>query len=197
MLIIAALNIEIAPLLNAMSVRKIEAYSNKTALYRGKGHDILITGVGPVMAERTLRSYLEDHTPDFILNVGTAGMLLETMNLGEVYHIAATLTENEEAIPLHVLQDDQTETCLSVRRSIENADLRDHSHKEHKAKLADMECYTLASIAKEKNIPMSAIKITTDFADCESTEMFKKQIEKSAQKLADNVVKIVMSFSPD
>jgi len=59
-----------------------------------------------------------------------------------------------------------------------------------------MECYTFASIAKEKNIPMSAMKITTDFADCESTEMFKKQVEESAKKLAIEVKNIILSFRP-
>jgi len=88
------------------------------------------------------------------------------------------------------------ETCLSVRRSINDTDRRDSSHKAHGARLADMECYTFAKIAAEKNIPMSAIKVTTDFADCETTDMFKQQIEDSAKKLAVEVQKIILSFRP-
>lgn len=193
MLIIAALSIEIAPLLNALSAKKVETYSNKTALYQGAGYDILITGVGPVMAERTLTSYLEEHHPDRILNIGTAGMLSQSMEIGKIHHISATLTENEKAIHLHLLSGELGETCLSVRRSIEDSTLRDISHKKHGARLADMECYALASIAKERNIPISAIKIATDFADCETTEMFKKQIEQSAIKLAKEVQNILVT----
>jgi len=196
MVIVAALSIEIAPLLNALSAKKVKAYSNKTALYQSEGYDILITGVGPIMAQRTLTAYLDEHQVDHILNIGTAGMLTPSLELGEIYHISSTLNENEEKIPLHLLSDESIESCLSVRRSIEDSTIRDTSYKKHGAGLADMECYTFASIAKEKNIPMSAMKITTDFADCESTEIFKKQVEESAKKLAIGVKNIILSFRP-
>jgi len=198
MVIIAALSIEIAPLLNALSAEKVIAYSNKTALYRSKNYDLLITGVGPVMAERTLLAYLEDHQPERILNIGSAGMLSQSMELGKIYHISRTLAENEEAIHLELLSDGPGETCLSVRRSINDSDRRDRSHKAHGARLADMECYTFAKIAEKMNIPMSAIKVTTDFADCETTDMFKKQIEDSAKALAlevQNILKTIKEIS--
>jgi len=191
MVIIAALGIEIAPLLNALKADKVEAYSNKTALYRSGDTDLLVTGVGPIMAQRTLNTYLEDHSPDFMLNIGTAGMLFENMEPGKVHHISETLTENEAAITLHVLSDEKGKICLSVRRSIEDSKKRELSRDKHNAGLADMECYTLAAIAKEKNIPMSAIKVTTDFADCETADMFKKHVEESAKKLADEVINII------
>lgn len=194
MLIVAALSIEIVPLLNALSAKKVKAYSNKTALYQSEKYDILITGVGPIMAQRTLTAYLDEHQVDHILNIGTAGMLTPSLELGKIYHISSTLTENEEMIPLHLLSDESIESCLSVKKSIEDSALRDTSHQKHGAGLADMECYTFASIAKEKNIPISAIKITTDFADCETTDMFKKQIEQSAKKLAIEAKNIILSF---
>ncbi len=197
MVIIAALSIEIAPLLNALSAKKVKAFSNKTGLFQSNDHDILITGVGPVMAERTLTQYLEDHQPDFILNVGTAGMLTESMETGAIYHISSTVTENEKALPLHMLINEPGEVCLSVRRSIQDGDRRDKSHQRYLARLADMECYALAKIAHERNILMSAVKITTDFADCESTEMFKKQVNESAKKLALEIEDIILSFRSD
>ncbi len=194
MLIIAALSIEIAPLLNVLSAKKVKSYSNKTVLFRAGDHDVLITGVGPIMAERTLTAYLDEQRPDFILNIGTAGMLVETLELGKIYYISSVLTENEEAINLDLLKGESGETCLSVRQSINDSDRRDRSHKMHRASLADMECYTLAKIAKKKNIPMSAIKITTDFADYETTDMFKQQIENSAKILAQEVQNILKTI---
>jgi nucleoside phosphorylase len=191
MLIIAALSIEIAPLINTMHAEKVKAYSNKTALYRSNGHDLLVTGVGPVMAQRTLTAYLKDHRPDFILNIGTAGMLLDKMELGKIHHIAETLTEDEAPIRLHMLIDGPGEACLSVRRDIDNRERRDRTHHQYRARLADMECYTFASIAESEGIPMSAIKITTDFADCDTRDMFRKQVETSANKLAEEVMLII------
>ena len=193
MVITAALSIEIAPLLNALKATKIKAYSNKTGLYRSGDFDLLITGVGPVMAQRTLEAYLEDHDPDHILNIGTAGMLFDNMELGKIHHISATVAENEDPIHLHMLIDKPGEICLSVRQSIKNSGLRDSSQKKHKAHLADMECYSLAAVAWRHNILMSAIKVTTDFADCETTEMFKEQVEDSAKKLSDEIIKIIKS----
>lgn len=191
MLIIAALSIEIAPLLNALKAEKVKAYSNKTALYKAGETDLLVTGVGPIMARRTLEAYLEDHEPDFVLNIGTAGMLYDNMELGKVHHIVETVTEDEPAIKLYGLTDETGETCLSVRRSIEDSGRRELSREKHQARLADMECYALAAIAKERGIPMSAIKVTTDFADCETTEMFKKQVDESAKKLAEETIQFI------
>lgn len=191
MLIIAALSIEIAPLINVMHAEKVKTYSNKTALYRSGNHDLLVTGVGPVMAQRTLEAYLADHRPDFILNIGTAGMLTDEMELGKIHHIATTLTEDEDPIHLHMLIDGPGETCLSVRRNIDNRERRDRSHHQYRARLADMECYTLARLAESEKIPMSALKITTDFADCDTRDMFREQVESSAKKLAEEVILII------
>jgi len=191
MVITAALSIEMAPLLNALKAENIRAYSNKTGFYRGGGVDLLITGIGPAQAQRTLEAYLKENEPGHILNIGTCGMLFENMKLGEIHHIASTVTENEDPIHLHMLIDKPGKICLSVRRSIKEPGLRDSSQKKYKAHLADMECYTLAAVARRHNIPMSAIKITTDFADCETTEMFKKQVEGSAKKLADTIINII------
>jgi phosphorylase superfamily protein len=106
------------------------------------------------------------------------------------------LTENEKVLPLHMLVNEPGEVCLSLRRSMDDSVRRDRSYQQHKARLADMECYTLAKIAHDRNIPMSAVKVTTDFADCESTEMFKKQVEESAKKLALEARSIMLSYRP-
>lgn len=191
MVIIAALSIEIAPLLNMLNAEKVTAYSNKTALYKAGNIDLLVTGVGPVMAKRTLEAYLQDHAPEFILNIGTAGMLRDNMELGGVYHIKETLTENEPPIRLHMLSNEPGEVCLSVKRSIEDSKERDMSYSKHEARLADMECFALAVIARDRNIPMSAIKVTTDFADCDTADMFKDQVEKSVKKLTNEIMSII------
>lgn len=191
MLIIAALSIEIAPLLNTFKAEKIKAYSNKTALYKGGDHYMLITGVGPVMAERTLNACLRDHMPEHILNIGTAGILDAKSQLGKTYHIATVVTENEAPLALDLLKGQQGATCLSVRRSIEASDTRDRASQTYHADLADMECYTLAAIARDKGIPMSGIKVTTDYADCETREMFEKQVNKSVKILTKEVLEVL------
>lgn len=191
MLIIAALSIEITPLINGLHAEKVQAYSHKTALYRSGEHDLLVTGVGPIMAQRTLEAYLADHRPDFILNIGTVGMLTDKMELGKIHHIATTLTEDEDPIHLHMLIDGPGETCLSVRRNIDNRERRDRTHHQYRARLADMECYTIARLAGSEGIPVSAIKITTDFADCDTREMFREQVEGSAKKLAEEIMLII------
>lgn len=191
MLIIAALSIEIAPLLNTFKAEKIKAYSNKTALYKGGDHYMLITGVGPVMAERTLNSCLRDQQPERILNIGTAGILDTNTQLGKTYHIATAVTENEAPIALDLMTGQQGVTCLSVRRSIEDPDYRDRVSQTYHADLADMECYTIAAIAKSRGIPMSGIKVTTDYADCETKEMFEKQVNKSVKILTKEVLDVL------
>ncbi|MDZ7820742.1 MAG: hypothetical protein U5N26_02390 [Candidatus Marinimicrobia bacterium] len=63
MLIAAALFVEAEPLISALNARMIEKYSKNTGLYRCHAHDILITGIGAKMAERTLLRYMGTYTP--------------------------------------------------------------------------------------------------------------------------------------
>lgn len=192
MLIIAALNIEIAPLISALRAQKSKAYSNKTALYRSKDHDILVVGVGPVMAERTLLSYLEEHTPNYILNAGTAGKMIDDLEIAKVYHLAKVMTDNEAAIDLKLLFECKGEVCLSLRRALTDGAQRDRSSEKFGTTLADMECYTLAKIARDRNIPMSAMKVVSDFANCGTREAFKEHINDVSQILCDEVEAILV-----
>lgn len=194
MLIVSALNIEIMPLVNALKAEKIRAYSNKTALYRSEDHDILVVGVGPLMAERTLLSYLEEYTPEHILNAGTAGKIIEELEIGGVYQIAKVMTDNEASIDLELLLEAKGEACLSLRRALTDEVQRDRSSRELGASLADMECYTLAKIAQDKHIPMSALKVVSDFADCGTREMFKQHIHEVSQTLCDELMLILESI---
>ncbi|MFA6619180.1 MAG: hypothetical protein WCT23_08950 [Candidatus Neomarinimicrobiota bacterium] len=191
MLIVSALNIEIMPLVMALKAEKIRTYSNKTALYRSEDHDILVVGVGPLMAERTLLSYLDEFTPDYILNTGTAGKMIEELEIGKVYQIATVMTDNEESIDLDLLLDEKGAACLSLRRPLTDAEQRDRSSRELGASLADMECYTIAKIAQDKHIPMSALKVISDFADCATREMFKQHIHEVSQTLCDELLLIL------
>lgn len=187
MLIVAALNIEIAPLVNALKAKKIKAYSNKTPLFRSNDHDILVVGVGPSMAERTLLAYMEENTPDYILNAGTAGKMVEELEIGKVYHVDSVMTDNEPEIELQALLDSKGEKCLSLRRALNDNVQRDRSTEEFGTSLADMECYTIAKIAKDKNIPMSAVKVVSDFADCETREMFQEHIDAVSKTLCEEL----------
>ncbi len=194
MLIVSALNIEIAPVVNALKAKKVRSYSNKTPLFRSKKHDILVVGVGPSMAERTLLAYLEEHTPDRILNAGTAGKMIEGLEIGKVYQVDAVMTDTEPEIELDSLLEDTGEKCLSLRRALTDNVQRDRSREEFGTSLADMECYTIAKIAKDKGIPMSAMKVVSDFADCESREMFQEHIDMVSKALCEEVVVILESM---
>jgi nucleoside phosphorylase len=191
MVIIAALSIEVAPLLDALKAKKIMSYSNKKALYKGGGHHVLITGVGEGQAVSTLKAYLNDHRPDRILNAGTAGLLDGSMSLFNIYHISAVKNECSEYLELVLLNNGQTATCLSVREPLTDPLLKKKYHREDGVTLTDMECYPLAKIANEEGISFSAIKIATDHADSDTGATFRRNIEQSAKKLKDEILKII------
>lgn len=191
MVIIAALSIEVSPLLDALKAKKIMSYSNKKALYEGGGHHVLVTGVGKGQAVSTLKAYLNDHRPDRILNAGTAGLLDGSMSLFNIYHISGVKNERSDRLELVLMDNRQTATCLSVHEPLTDPGLKEKYYRDYGVTLTDMECYPLAKIANEKGIPFSAIKIATDHADNETGAAFRRNIEQSAKKLKDEILKMI------
>ena len=189
MLLVSALPIEMAPLLSALNAQPVEKYSKKTGLYRTDYIDLLVTGVGPIMAKRSLLRYLEQHHPDRILNFGTAGILDDHLPVKAVYSISdcyqVKTNEYETLATGKILL---TAICASAAYPVISIKEKHQIFQQTGAQLVDMECFTLAHIAAQAGIKMSAIKVTTDNADKETIDIFTKHVQLSVQLLCDTVL---------
>ncbi len=194
MLLVSALPIEMAPLLSALNAQPVEKYSKKTGLYRAGHIDLLVTGVGPVMAKRSLLRYLEQHHPDRILNFGTAGILDDHLPVKTIYSISDCYqVETNEHKILITGKNLPIAISASAAHPVINTKEKYQIFQQTGAQLIDMECFTLAHIAAQAGIKMSAIKVTTDNADKETGNIFTQHIKLSAQLLCDAVLHEIKS----
>ena len=189
MLLVSALPIEMALLLSALKAQPVEKYSKKTGLYRAGHIDLLVTGVGPVMAKRSLLRYLEQHHPNRILNFGTAGILDDHLPVRAIYSISncyqVGTNEHETLSTGKILP---IVICASAVHPVINTKEKHQIFQQTGAQLVDMECFTLAHITAQTGIKMSAIKVTTDNADKETRNIFNQHIKLSVQLLCDAVL---------
>ncbi|MDZ7796264.1 MAG: hypothetical protein U5N56_04095 [Candidatus Marinimicrobia bacterium] len=186
MLIVSALFIEAAPLITALGARRAEKYSKKAVLYRSAKHDILITGVGKMMAERSFRRYRQNNHADIMLNIGTAGILDPSISLCHVFEISGSCSEEHlQGEELFLIDGHYTAKCLTVNKPLTDAAERERLFQCSGARLADMECYHLARMAVRSGIRMSALKVTTDFADENTAARFPDTARPAIRKLTE------------
>ncbi len=192
MVIVSALEVEIAPILRALKARKAVQYGKRTALFSAGDHDLLVCGVGPRPAEQTLRSYLKDHRPDHILNIGTAGILAPGIGLREVFGIRQCAGDRGSA-PLELVPWGAfpSAVCVSVGRPLNDEGEREALRLRTGAQLVDMECMTLAEIAGECRLGMSALKVTSDHADSRTREVFMEHLDRTADLLSRAVLDLL------
>jgi nucleoside phosphorylase len=188
MLIISALLIEMQPFISALQAQEIEKYSKKTALYHSEHHHLLVTGVGPIMAGRTLGHYFEKHTSTEILNIGGAGILDPALSLNQILHISNVYSGRTlQREGLHLLDLAHSASCVSMSHPVVSEMEKNELRFRTGAQLVDMECYTLALAAKQRGIKMSAVKITADHANEESNKIFLESMKSGAQLLYENI----------
>ncbi|MBW6457937.1 MAG: hypothetical protein K0B52_02125 [FCB group bacterium] len=188
MLIISALLVELQPFISALQAQEIEKYSKRTALYQSENHQLLVTGVGPIMAERTLGHYFEKYGTAEILNIGGAGMLDPDLSLGQILHISNIYSGRTfQREGLRLLDMVHPASCVSMSHPVVSETEKNELRFRTGAQLVDMECFTIAHAAKERGIKMSAVKITADHANEESSKVFLESITAGAQLLFESL----------
>lgn len=193
MLIVSALFIEAFPLIAALDARMAEKYSKKAVLYRSEKHDILITGVGKTMVERSFRRYRQNNHTDIMLNIGTAGILDPNIPLCRVFEITGSCSEEHlQGEELFLIDGNYTAKCLTVKKPLTNASEREKLFQCSGAHLADMECYHLTCMAIRNGIRMSALKVTTDLADENTATRFNDTVRPAIRKLTETCMDTIL-----
>lgn len=121
----------------------------------------LITGIGKMNAEKSVRQFLAVHSPKFVLTCGFAGGLNPAFNLGEVYFETA-----DESLRVKILAAGAkpAEFFCADRVAITVADkknLRDETG----ADLGEMESAAIRAVCAEKKIPCATVRVISDTAN--------------------------------
>ena len=183
----------------------------------GKDLNLIRTGIGLDSADKTLEQALrflatDGITPDLILNFGTCGAIHPERRVGDL--IVGTGVVMDEMPELRLdekwrtrfqeyLKFQDKQAIPGIIYSTEKAVADDRtrhriSHETH-AQIVEMECYSLAQIAKENNIPLLSVKYISDNADEFLMKDFLANVNEAMTELSDIIVGFIESLksAPD
>jgi len=153
------------------------------------GLPILVTGGGKVNAAIATASILSSHSPSQVVNLGTAGALVD--NLTGI-HVIGTVTQhdlNDQAlfdltglhfgspITLHDTGPVLTTGDQFIADEKTRQQLATHAH------LVDMEGYAIAKAALAAQVPVMLVKQVSDAADNSASRSWRETVDYCAEQL--------------
>jgi adenosylhomocysteine nucleosidase len=153
------------------------------------GLPVLVTGAGKVNAAIATALTLGSHSPSQVVNLGTAGALVDGLT---GIHVISTVTQhdlNDEALfhltglhfgPPIALSD--TGLVLTtgdqfIADAITRQKLVQHAH------LVDMEGYAIAKASIAANVPVMLVKQVSDSADNSAARSWRETVDYCAEQL--------------
>ncbi len=172
--------------------------------HNGDSVILLETGIGPKTAGEALTTLLQVYRIDCIINFGSAGMIDESLKVGDAVlvdeiidltsgQIISTNDNITDAISQFLNEQKKKYIRGRLATSPEPVSKRAHRKKlEEKfgCYAVDMEAYALARVAIKHNIPFSAIKMISDRASSLTRLEYWKNISQIDKQLG----KIIHGF---
>lgn len=160
---------------------------------------VLLTGIGRLRTAESLAFALAGATPSRIINVGTAGALVDgvsgvhriaSVSLHDFSHSAVRRLTGETAYPELSLYDVQggqpghDEPALRLATGdVFVDDPRTRARLAEHADLVDMEGYAIAWIARRRGIPVDLVKLVSDSADDGAGKLWINGVEECSRIL--------------
>ena len=125
------------------------------------GVSILVVGIGRANAEKSVRQFLANHSPELVLTCGFAGGLNAELKLGEVvFEIPKPATCNLQlatfgAKPVKFFCADRIATTVAEKKK-----LRDQTG----ADAVEMESAAIHAVCRERGIPCATVRVISDTA---------------------------------
>ncbi|HEV2695890.1 MAG TPA: hypothetical protein VG347_23575 [Verrucomicrobiae bacterium] len=144
----------------AVSFRKIAAERPHVSM--------LIVGIGRLNAEKSIRAYLEAHTPELVLTCGFAGGLDPNLKIGDVVFemplkqqleapggISSKKLDAAGAKPAKFLCANRIATTVAEKQALRT---------ETGAEVVEMESAAIHAVCAERNIPCVTVRVISDTA---------------------------------
>ncbi len=190
--IVSALKAELRPFLDHFQADRKIAVATGSLYYGQQPIHFLRTGIGAEKTGVVLTRYLNRHQPHLLLNIGTAGALVSGIAMGTVGQIRRVTDEasgqqislNDFSLPLPRFN------LLTVQEAVLD-EQRKQTAAANGAQLVDMEGFSLAKIATQREIPFLSVKIVSDHADERAREQFVQNLERLSRSLYRNVLPLI------
>ncbi len=193
--LVAALQAELQPILQKEKILSRITLSSGMLFVTSRLH-VLRLGLGRQRAVQSLNAYLAEFDPAFLLHIGFAGQLsAKPLPPCAVFVVDAVHSPHaSQALTLPYLPEFgylPKATLLTVDAPVKREDEKSQWRAQFKADLVDMETFDLATLCREKNLPLFVLKSVTDRADETTEREFKQHYRHCAVKLAEVVENVL------
>ncbi len=185
----SALKGELQPLFEYFKIKnKINIEGGSLYIVNDKLH-LLRCGVGGARCLKSLSAYFKAYATDGLINIGTAGIIRQGIEPGEIFSIVKIYgRKNKKKYELQDDGDFYKASLLSVDEPLTDIELRNEYFGRYGIDLVDMEAWYCAQLADEHKIKFISWKIASDYADSNTQEDFLKNYKWLTQKLARNII---------
>lgn len=177
-LFVFATEAEAAPLLDSLGFLAREVGPHRLHALGATAH-LLVTGMGPDAAARSLGATLRHHAPDLVINAGIAGALRPGFGVGEMIDVVGAAHALED---IHAPLDFRSVSSrrpgwwpqglrrgLLLTRKTPLFDAMEANRLAASADLVDMEGAAVLRTCADADVPCVLLKSVSDFADDRAT----------------------------
>lgn len=158
-------------------------------LYSNNETALIITGEGLYEVFSKLPFLISALKPDILINLGIAGALESSLNIGEIYKIRTSYCHDglEVKFKSFTSVDDSKIDCITTEKRVLN---NEHAKKVSPfAQIVDRELWAMARVARTYSIPYHSYKLISDIAGNE-TDCF--DIKDKAQEYSEKLVEFYL-----
>lgn len=144
-------------------IKELRLKQSGPQFYQGDQLDLLITGEGPLEVLTTLPYYLGKKQYQKVMNLGIAGALDHSLELGKVYAIRTIYSNLNQEIQFHSYStENEGHDCITADKRV----IDDHFKNDLKnfAPIVDREAWALAKSCKKLKIDFTIYKLISDYA---------------------------------
>ena len=162
---------------------------------------VLISGIGKVASEVSMRYVCIRFKPRSVINAGLVGVLLDESLVGELVQVDSVIDFNigdthqdERVLAVH---DGPWDEVMPLSLVTVNKPLVDQEIKKsllHKAHIVDMEGFGIAQVCIEFEMPIMMLKIVSDVCNEQTSKDFFKRLPELSQKLGERLCTSLVQF---
>lgn len=163
LVIIAALEREIAPLVEGWAASTVKSQNRQVSLFTSESAIVACAGIGVVNARIAAGAAYEAAHGDVarFISVGLAGALIPELRVGEIF-IPSVVVDDVDG---GKIETHDGSGVLVTASSIAGVEAKRAMGKRHLARAVDMEAYAVGDVARVYKTPFMAIKAISDDLD--------------------------------
>ena len=150
-------------------------------MYSSDRFDILRTGMGKNSISSVVGPYISEHRPGLIIHLGTAGALIESLSVGEVFLVETYMFRERLIKPAWLEMFPglpwPVSGLVTVDEAVTDPDRRSRLFLKSGMPLVDMEGFHIAEIVRNTGIPLLSLKVVSDRANRNAATDFNDGID--------------------